>query len=161
MHNINYLADDWYRELSSAKPGPVFVFCSQSEGGRDPGGPGTGNTTLDCTHYQIAGRDKRWQSLPSLIRVPHPFPFGKRLASAFVVAAVHYPIQPFRSPGVEWFSRTNGPWRREIVIRSTVHSYPTRGEYLLRGGGTNSLRQVSAILELKPPYLACVAIEKT
>jgi hypothetical protein len=154
------MMNNWYHELSSVEPGPVFVFCSQWEGGRDPGGPETTNTTLDCTHYQFVGGDKRWQPLPSLIRVPHPFPFGGRLASAFVVATVHYPLQPFPRPGVEWFSKTKGPWRREIVIRSTMHSYPTRGEYLLRRGGTNLLRQVSAILELKPPYLACVAIER-
>ena len=145
------MMDDWYRELSSANPQPIFVFCSRWEGARDPGGAETSNTTVDCTHYQFVGHHTPWQPVPSLIRVPHPFPLGRRLASAFVVAGVHYPIQPFPRPGVEWFSRTKGPWRREIVIRSTVHSYPTRGEYLLRRGGTNSLREVSAILELSRP----------
>jgi hypothetical protein len=34
---------------------------------------------------------------------------------------------------------------------------PTRGEYLIRPGGTSSMRTVGAVLELKTPYLAIVS----
>jgi hypothetical protein len=150
---------DWYRELSSpATTQSVFVFCSRWEGGTDPGRPGTPNKTIDCKQYQFLGRNARWEPLPSSIRVPHPFPEGRSLASAFVVQRVHYPIESFRRPAVEWFSRTRGPWRRELVIRGTAHPYPTRGEYLLRPGGSVPMREVSAILELMPPYLAIVKV---
>jgi hypothetical protein len=47
---------------------------------------------------------------------------------------------------MEWFSQ--GAWREDRI--------PTRGEYLIRRGGEIAIRDVAAVLELKPPYLAIV-----
>jgi hypothetical protein len=89
--------------------------------------------------------------MPKGIRVPHPFRLGSKLASAFVVQQIIYPVEQFELPGVEWFSPKKGPWCQTCV--------PTRGEYLIRQSGTIAMRSVRAILELKPPYLAVVSTD--
>jgi hypothetical protein len=82
-------------------------------------------------------------TIPELIRVPHPFGPGKRVASAFVVRGVHDPVGRFKPLAIEWLSR--GEWRADPL--------PTRPEYLIRRGGDMVMRDVRAILELGPPYL--------
>ena len=81
-------------------------------------------------------------------RQPHPFNPGKTLATAFVVRRVHHPIKLLDGPSVEWFSK--GKWREDEI--------PTRPEYLIRRGGKIGMREVSAVLELTPPYLAIVRL---
>jgi hypothetical protein len=140
--------DEWCRELSFAKPrGPVVVFCSMGHSTIDPDRPGTLTRTADCRRYRFVG-DESGQAVPSLIRVPHPFRPGKTVASAFVVRRVHHPIKLFQPPFVEWFSR--GKWHESAV--------PTRPEYLVRRGGKIAIRNIRAVLELQPPYLAVVKL---
>ena len=91
--------------------------------------------------------------MPKGVRVPHPFRPGKRLASAFVVQRVICPVEPFPRPAVEWFSLKKGPWCQSRI--------PSRGVYLIRPGGTMAMRNVSAVLELKPPYLAVLSADMT
>ena len=43
--------------------------------------------------------------MPSPIKIPHPFRPDKTLASAFVVEAVIYPLEPFQLPAVRGFLR--------------------------------------------------------
>ena len=90
--------------------------------------------------------------MPRGVRVPHPFRAGKKIASAFIVHRIMYPVKPFQRPPVEWFSKGNdgdGRWAQTKV--------PTRGEYLIRQGGAIAMRRVSAVLELRHPYLALVS----
>lgn len=148
------MLDDWHRELASAEQSSVFVFCSEGRGAVDPARDGTPNRPIDCQNYHFVGiQDAEVRPIPSAIRVPHPFRPGKDLASAFVVHRVIYPIEPFDRPAVEWFSPKRGPWCQTAL--------PTRGEYLVRRGGTIPMRSVSAVLELKPPYLAIVSAPRT
>ena len=138
--------DAWYRELSFAKRrGPVVVFCSMGHSAIDPDRPGALSRTADCIRYRFIS-DESWQAVPPLIRVPHPFGPGKTVASAFVVRRVHHPIKRFQPPFVEWFSRGN--WHESAI--------PTRPEYLIRRGGKIAMRNIRAVLELQPPYLAVV-----
>lgn len=62
-----------------------------------------------------------------------------------------HPVDAFDRPALEWFSRENGGWLQRPL--------PTRGEYLIRPGGSFPMRKVSAVLKLKPPYLAVVSTE--
>jgi hypothetical protein len=143
------MLNDWHHELLAAERNAVFVFCSEGRGALDPAREGTLSKATECQSYRfITGKDTDLQPMPRGVRVPHPFRPGKKLASAFVVRQIIFPIEPFQLPAVEWFSRKKGPWRQEKV--------PTRGEYLIRPGGTIAMRSVSAVLELKPPYLAVV-----
>jgi hypothetical protein len=143
------MLDDWHRELSAAERKAVFVFCSQGRGATDPAWDGTLKRPIDCQSYRFIGEEgTKWRPVPRAVRVPHPFRPGKKLASAFVVQRVIHPVESFQGPPVEWFSRNKGPWCQVRI--------PTRGEYLIRPGGTIAMRNVSAILELKPPYLAVV-----
>jgi len=140
--------DEWYRELSVAKPrGPVVVFCSMGHSATDPDRPGTLTRTADCMQYRFIG-DGNWRAVPRIIRVPHPFGPGKTVASAFVVRRVHHPIKRFQPPFVEWFSRAS--WHESAI--------PTRPEYLIRRGGKIAMRNIRAVLELQPPYLAVVRL---
>jgi hypothetical protein len=59
---------------------------------------------------------------------------------------VHHPVERFEPLAIEWLSR--GKWRADAL--------PTRPEYLIRRGGNMVMRDVRAILELRPPYLAVV-----
>ena len=141
--------DEWYRALSSAKQrGPVFVFCSRSCSSVDPAAkPGARAEVIDCKEYRLVGHDDaHWQPIPNLIRVPHSFNPGKTVVFAFVVRRVHHPIKPFQHPAVRWLSL--GKWHEE-----RPH---TRLEFLIRRGGKIAMPDVSAVLELKPPYLAVV-----
>src|SRR5271169_1802413 len=138
---------DWQRELSTAGQNGVFAFCSEGRGAVDPDREGTASRAADCQSYRFIG-EADWRATPTGVRVPHPFRPRKTLASAFVVQRIIYPVEPFQRPAVEWFSPTKGPWCQTKV--------PTRGEYLSRPGGAFAMRSVSAVLELKPPYLAIV-----
>ena len=138
---------DWQRELSTAGQTGVFAFCSEGRRAVDPDRNGTVSRAVDCQKYHFIG-DADWLPMPAGVRVPHPFRPGKRLASAFIVQRIIYPVEPFQRPAVEWFSPTKGPWCQTQV--------PTRGEYLIRPGGAFAMRSVSAVLELRPPYLAIV-----
>jgi hypothetical protein len=137
--------DRWYRELSSAKPrGPVVVFCSRSSSTTDPDRPGSSVKTFNCSRYKFVNQED-WHPVPDMIKVPHPFQPGKTIASAFVVRRVH-PLKIFQCPAAEWFSKNE--WHDRKI--------PTRDEYLIRQGGRIRMREVCAVLELKPPYLAIV-----
>ena len=141
---------DWHRELASANPPHVFAFCSDSRAAVDPARDGTPNGVVACRSFRFVD-ESAWRPMPRPIKIPHPFRPGKTIASAFVVEAVIYPLEPFQLPGIEWFSRTKGPWCQGNL--------PTRGEYLIRRGGTNPMRRVCAVLKLKPPFLALVSTD--
>jgi hypothetical protein len=144
----------WYQELIAATAPSVFVFCGTWEKTRDPGG-----LKEYCTQFRYVGSNE-WQSVPQAIKVPHPFSRrGEREASAFVVETVEYPIRSFSRPFVEWFYEKGRIWRDGVEgARGVMHPYPTKGEYLIRPGGTHRMHQVGAILKLKYPYLAYVRI---
>lgn len=142
----------WYGELSAGPIKPVYAFCSDSRHAVDPDREGTLAKATPCKQYRFVGEsDLEFKPIPSAISVPHPFRPGKWMASAFVVSRIIYPIGQFERFAVVWFSPTNGPWCQSPL--------PTRGEYLIRRGGTASIRPIRAVLELKPPYLAVVAAE--
>jgi len=152
----------WYQELIAASPPSVFAFCGTWKKVSDPGGPGSVNTNNNSTRFQFIG-SSCWQPVPQSIKVPHPFKPGKREASAFVVESVEFPIQSFRPPSLEWFSKDERLWKQDVRKRRDgtllPYFYPTHGEILIRRGGTHPMRKVSAILKLKPPYLASVGID--
>lgn len=83
------------------------------------------------------------------MRVTHPFRAGRKQASAFVVRRIVSPVEPFTVPCVEWLHEAG--WRQDRV--------PTRGEYLIRPGGTITMRPVRTMLELRSPYLALVSTD--
>jgi hypothetical protein len=139
----------WVRELSAADSLPVVAFCSISAASVDPANTGSSGGTTDCRRYRAVG-EQVWRPVPAGVRVPHPFRVGKRQASAFVVQRISHPVEGFNRPAVEWWS--GGRWRQDRV--------PTRGEYLIRPGGTIRMRPVSAILELRAPYLALVSADE-
>jgi hypothetical protein len=142
--------DEWYRQLSFAKTRrPVVVFCSMGASAVDPDRPGALTRTADCREYRFIGHDDgSWRPVPPLIRVPHPFGPRNTVASAFVVRRVHHPIKLFQPPLVEWFSQKK--WHENAI--------PTRPEYLIRRGGKIAMRNIRAVLELEPPYLAVVKL---
>jgi hypothetical protein len=151
------MLNDWHRKLLSAKRNAVFVFCSDSPRAEDPARKkGTRSKSIDCQSYRFVGdKDTRWRPMPKGVSVPHPFRPSKKqkLASAFVVKRIIFPVKPFDGPAVEWFSLNKGPWRQERV--------PTHGEHLIRRGGGIAMRRVRMVLELKPPYdLAVVTPDK-
>jgi hypothetical protein len=139
---------NWHYELLHAKRDKIYVFCSKSPKAVDPAREGTLSNTIDCQSYRFIEEGAQWKPMPEGIRIPHPFRPGKTRASAFVIQQVLYPIEPFDLPAVMWFSLKNGPWRETKI--------PTRGEYLIRAGGAVTMRSVTAVLELKAPYLAVV-----
>jgi hypothetical protein len=80
-----------------------------------------------------------------IMKVTNPFK-RQDLALGFKVSRV-IAVEPVVPPfDVEWYSRGESCWRSERI--------PTRGEFLIRPGGTIPPRRVSAILELARPYLA-------
>jgi hypothetical protein len=137
----------WHRELSVAGPSAV-AFCSDSAGAVDPADTGDPVGTTECRSYRFVNQVE-WRPWPIGVRVPHPFRGSRRQAAAFVVSRVIHPIEAFVSPAVEWLYE--GQWRQDRV--------PTRGEYLIRPGGTFPMRPVRAVLELRAPYLALVSAE--
>ena len=121
----------------------VFVFCSNSPNARDPKGK-----VFYAKQFKFANSNNlnKWKSIPSSIKVPHPF--GKRMrASAFIVKAIYEPEKVKIPNGIRWFCM-DGRWREDGL--------PTRGEYLIKLGGKCKLRNVYQILELTPPYLAVI-----
>ena len=78
--------------------------------------------------------------------VTNPFKRQGR-ATAFIVTRVDL-VEPPIAPSVmvEWYARGKGEWSSGRL--------PTRGEFLVRRGGSATLRRVCAVLELSPPYLA-------
>jgi len=132
----------WLKHLSGAK-GPVYAFCSHSPAARDPD---INKGTLVARQFRYLP-ESRWQPMPdpNIMKVTNPF---KRngLALGFKVSRI-IPIEPAVPPfSVEWYSRGEEIWRADRV--------PTRGEYLIRRGGSIPLRRVCAVLELAAPYLA-------
>jgi len=131
----------WLEQLAKIS-GPVFVLCSHSPSARDP--------DVHCgdrlaSHFRHADAD--WQAMPEphAMKVTNPFK-RKGRALAFKVARV-IPVPPQAPPFcVEWYSKGDRAWRSEAV--------PTRGEFLIRRGGSSRPRRVSAVLEIAAPYLA-------
>jgi hypothetical protein len=138
----------WCLEMAAAEPLTALVLCSDSAGAVDPAEAGTPVGTTDCRSYMSVGAEV-WQPFPAGVRVPHPFKGEKGTASAFIVGRILYPVD-FVGPAAEWLSK--GQWRQDRV--------PTRGEYLVRPGGTVPLRPVRAVLELRAPYLALVSADQ-
>ena len=139
--------DEWSALLGSCGEQMPVVFCSDSPSAVDPANTGTPVVPTDCQSYRFAGQ-KEWCAWPKGVRVPHPFRGEKCQASAFVIKQIAYPLlEPFPLREVEWLSK--GCWQTARV--------PTRGEYLVRRGGTISMRRVRAVLELREPYLATVS----
>lgn len=137
-------AQAWIDEMKNFS-GPVFVLCSHSPSARDPD---SHNGTRLATHYQYFS-DADWQPMPdpSLMKVTNPFKIHGR-ALAFRVRQV-IPMSPTIPPfAIQWYSRQEKIW--------CDGKLPTRGEYLVRRGGTHRARRVSAVLELMEPYLAIV-----
>jgi len=135
--------DAWLEQLASAK-GPVFALCSHSPSARDPD---VDKGTLLASHFRYLN-ESSWQPMPdpNIMKVTNPFK-RKGLALGFKVNRVTE-ISPTTPPfGVEWYSREKRCWRSDIAV-------PTRGEFLIRRGGSIPPRKVCAILELAPPYLA-------
>jgi hypothetical protein len=133
------------REVSANGQSGVFAFCSDRAGAVDPANVGDSVNTTNCCSYQLAGQDL-WQPIPPTVRVPHPFRGTRRVASAFVVQGIVFPVEQFTAPTVEWLWLSKGTWRQDAI--------PTRGEYLIRPGGIEPIRAVRALLELRAPYLA-------
>ena len=128
------------------------MFCSYSPNAVDPGGDGRLEVTRDCESYMFVGKaEGEWHPMPDSIRAPHPFGTSVKVASAFKVRNIVYPIAFETLPAVEWFARRRGPWHSERV--------PSRGEYLIRPGGKTPMRKVVAVLDLEPPYLAVVSAD--
>ena len=132
----------WLNALSDAKD-PVFVLCSHSPSARDPD---VHRGRLLASHYQWPGEDQ-WNEMPSPDQMKVTNPFKRRgLALAFRVCRV-FEIEPTVPPfKIEWYSKKDQTWRSDRL--------PTRGEFLVRRGNGATLREVRAILELEPPYLA-------
>jgi hypothetical protein len=148
QHRAPGCLDAWARLLSNARSAPPLVFCSLSPGAVDPAHMDTPRKDLLAQRFRFAGDDS-WLPLPAMVSVPHPFHGRRSEASAFVVERIIHPVVFFEPPEVEWFSQ--GTWRSDRV--------PTRGEYLLRPGGSVPLRPVRAILVLREPFLAVVGAE--
>jgi hypothetical protein len=147
------MLDAWQGHLISAAPEEVLVFCSAG-GGNDPLNRGGTVRVADCRSYRFVG-ETEWRSTPERVRVPHTFRFGRGHASAFVIQRIIHPVEPFDLPAVEWLSE-DGQWRKAFQS-GQGRGIPSRGEYLIRPGGTCRMRKVGAVLELRPPYLAVVS----
>ncbi len=142
----------WKAEFSSTKAKSVLVFCSEGRGAKDPKGE-----PHYCKSFQFAG-ESTWQLIPDGIKVPHPFPRGKKLAklaSAFVVRNIIYPVEVLAQPlYVECFSLKKG-WGPGFNGKIW-----TRPEFLIRLGGKDTMLPYRAILELHyPNYFATVSLD--
>ncbi len=135
----------WVSELRRSNSSHVYVLCSKSRNAVDPKG-----TSAFARSFKIAGEgDRTWQPIPDTIKVPHPFG-SKSTASAFVVSHVFQPSDIELNPEVQWFCVGSKTWRLDNI--------PTRGEYLLRPGQGSKLRPISAILELKEPFVVQIRV---
>lgn len=124
----------------------IYAFCIES--GTEPSGE-----TLDCTCWRIG--TGKWECLPNCVRVLQHFKSGaeERVASAFIVRNIIHPVK--FSPDVEWLS-SEGKWRD---TRRDGKSQLPSGEYLIRRKQNGApLRRISAVLELKSPYLAEISV---
>jgi hypothetical protein len=140
-------AELWVNQLQQ-RAGPVYVLCSNSPGARDPD---LHRGTRFATHYQNIGSNI-WHAMPErdLMNVTNPFK-RQGLALAFRVVRViqmEAAMPPF---AVEWYSKGQQCWRSDRL--------PTRGEYLIRRGGSITPRSVCAVLEVAPPYMAVLRHE--
>jgi hypothetical protein len=150
--------DEWYERLRANSGESPVVFCSHSPKAKDPANVGVPVNPIDCQSYRFVGQEN-WQPLPPRVSVRHPFRVQRKQASAFVVKNIV--IVPERNtqpcPAVEWLyiaerqCTAERQWRQDQV--------PTRGEYLIRLGGTRPRRPISAVLELRDPYLAVVSAD--
>ena len=139
---IRRTLSSWHKEIIVAHPQKVLAFCSEGKGASDPSG-----AVEYCSSYRMVDGDS-WQGIPSTIEIPHPI--GKKCeASAFVVEDIIHPLQTLELFPAQWHTLNGGPWRDDSI--------PTRGEYLIRRGGTSNIRRYRAVLVLKPPYLAVVS----
>jgi hypothetical protein len=126
--------------------GPIHVLCSYSPTAQDPF---PNAKPRRATHYRFLNESIEWQAMPSgdgVMFVTNPFK-RQGLATAFKITRVevlHPPVTPAAT--VEWFARGQEQW--------SSRDLPTRGEFLVRRGGKANLRQVCAVLECSPPYLA-------
>jgi len=146
------MLNDWHGQLQTLTSGNVYVFCSEGRGAVDPVRDGSLSRSIECQKYRFIG-EENWQPMPKGVRVPHPFqPRRKQqLASAFVVRQIQWPVSRFQRPVMEWLSQ-DGAWCQNKV--------PSRGVYLIRPGGTEAMRAISAVLELRFPYLAVCSTEE-
>ncbi len=136
--------NQWIAQIKKNK-GRVFVFCSDSEGARDPKGK-----KFYAKQFRYP-TSSTWNNIPSAIGIPHPF--GKKpLACAFKVKSIYNP-EVIRIPkGIKWLCVGENKWREDKL--------PTRGEYLLKSDGRCKLRKVYKILELVFPYLVVIKSQK-
>jgi len=134
-------AQIWLDLLTQAT-GPVYAFCSDSPGARDP--DNHRGTRLATHHRNVGAKDWLTMPDPGMVKVTNPFK-RQGLALAFKIKRV-ITFQPVIPPfGIEWYSKQDQRWR--------VDTLPTRGEFLIRRGGNVPPRRISALLELVPPYL--------
>ncbi|MGH9578726.1 MAG: hypothetical protein ACRD3R_14910, partial [Terriglobales bacterium] len=103
------MLEDWHRQLNSSAHERVFVFCSAG-GGKDPASSRGAANVVDCRSFRFVN-ESRWRRIPDRIRVPHTFPSGQGIASAFVVEYVVHPANFFELTSVEWLHRL-GSWRK-------------------------------------------------
>src|SRR5262245_43024034 len=130
-------------ELLTSFSGRVFAFCSASPGAKDPDIHRGG---LSASHYQYFS-DDLWQEMPppDVMNVTNPFKYSGRALAFKVRRVISLPavVPPLT---IEWYSRSEQRWRSDRL--------PTRGEFLIRRGGSLPPRRVCALLELAEPYLA-------
>jgi hypothetical protein len=140
-------ADLWLNQLQHCRES-VYVLCSNSPGARDPD---LHRGTRFATRYQDFGSSV-WHTMPDQGQMNVTNPFKRQgCALAFRVVRV-ISMEPAVPPfAVEWYSKRQQCWRSGPL--------PTRGEYLIRRGGSTALRSVRAVLELAPPYLAILRHE--
>lgn len=104
---------------------------------------GLSRTGANCAKIPL---ESDWQPMPDphLMKVTNPFKRSGQ-ALAFKVSRVFVPLTQPPFP-VEWYWKAQNIWCPDHV--------PTRGEFLIRRGGTHRPRRVRAVLELSAPYLA-------
>jgi hypothetical protein len=140
------MLDAWHRVLVDADPSRVLVFCSEGRSSQDPYRPDR-SEKADCRDVQLLGEEVwerigegRWRG----IRVPHSWAIGRRqVASAFVVQSILPPDED-PIPTVQAYHK-DGSWQPPRWWRP---------DYLIRRAKGIHIPRVSAILELKRPYLA-------
>jgi hypothetical protein len=130
----------WIKNINENNPINVLVFCSEGKGARDPKGE-----PKYYRHYKTIGENE-WKKIPIDVHVPHPS--AKNEAAAFIVKNIIYPTEHCGKINIEWLRRDG--WRTDKGI-------PTRGEYLIKAGQGQFMRNYRAILELKYPYIAQVS----
>lgn len=130
------MASAWLEYLANFQ-GTVYALCSHSPSARDPD---TNKGTLLASQYRYL-QDQSWHAMPDpeVMKVTNPFK-RRGLALAFKVSRVIEVVPVIPPFNVEWYSRGDCGWHSDSV--------PTRGEFLVRRGGTIPTRRVCAVLEL-------------